>query len=224
MKFQNKELILFDLDGTLIDSVPDLAYSVNETLKVLKKDIFDTSIIRTWVGNGAATLINRALSSSVTIKNTLDENLKKEALEIFLHIYSKNLCVNTIMFDGVKATLESLKKQGYTLAIVTNKPFDFVEPILKTLGIDELFSFVLGGDSLEVKKPNPAPLLFVCEKLGFSVESSIMIGDSKNDILAANNCKMHSIALTYGYNYDEDISVHNPSLVYDKFEEILKSL
>jgi len=224
MYFENKQLILFDLDGTLIDSVPDLALSVNLTMQDLNRDIFCTEQIRQWVGNGSAVLIKRALSGSLQIDEDLDEELFNNAHKLFLQNYQNNLCVETIMFDDVKTTLQTLKDKGYTLAIVTNKPIEFVKPILDFFGISELFSFNIGGNSLEVKKPRPEPLLFVCEKLGFSVENSIMIGDSKNDILAANACNMDSIALSYGYNYDEDINIYNPCIVYDNFKDILKSL
>lgn len=224
MNFTNKELIIFDLDGTLIDSVPDLASSVNHTLKSLNLDVFPEDTIRTWVGNGAATLVKRALSKGVTIKDDIDEDLFSNALDIFLNYYSNNLTVSTILYKGVKQTLESLQNKNYRLAIVTNKPFDFIEPILECLELSDLFEYYIGGDSLSVKKPNPMPLLHVCEKLNVNVESSLMIGDSKNDIVAANEANMDSIALSYGYNYDEDISIYNPNIVFDNFADIDKVL
>jgi len=110
------------------------------------------------------------------------------------------------------------------LAIVTNKPFAFVEPILEKLELLDRFELILGGDSLEEKKPNPLPLLYVTEKLNVSVDKSLMIGDSKNDILAANACNMQSIGLTYGYNYGENIATYNPSTVLNDFADILTTL
>jgi phosphoglycolate phosphatase len=224
MKLTNKKHLIFDLDGTLIDSVPDLALALNNTMLELNRDIFCLDMIRTWVGNGSATLIKRALSGDVNIDENLSEELFNKAHKIFLEQYRLNVCEQTLMFDGVKSSLERLKNKGYTLSIVTNKPLVFVKPILDSFGIEELFSLYIGGDSLDVKKPNPKPLLYVCEKLGFNVEQSVMIGDSKNDIQAASNCSMQSIAVSYGYNYDEDISVHNPSVIIDNFEDILKIL
>lgn len=224
MNFTNKELIIFDLDGTLIDSVPDLALSVNHTLKSINRDIFPEDIIRTWVGNGAATLVKRALSGCATIKEDIDDELFSNALDIFLKFYSNNLTVSTILYDDVKETLENLQNKNYRLAIVTNKPYDFIEPILECLELSDLFEYYIGGDSLEVKKPNPMPLLHVCEKLNVSVENSLMIGDSKNDIIAANDANMDSIALSYGYNYDEDISIYEPNIVFDNFADINKVL
>jgi phosphoglycolate phosphatase len=224
LKFSNKKLIIFDLDGTLIDSSPDLALAVNHMLTTLKRNTFSTDTIHYWVGNGAETLVKRALSGSATIDEKLDPLLCKEALKIFLDFYAKNLAVATVTYPNVERTLKSLKERGYRLAIVTNKPFAFVEPILKELKLMEFFELILGGDSLEKKKPDPLPLLHLCSKLNVSVEESVMVGDSKNDIQAANACNMQSIGLTYGYNYGENISVHNPSTVFDDFADILNTL
>lgn len=221
MKFENKKLIIFDLDGTLIDSVPDLAYSVNHTLKTINRDTFSEDVIRKWVGNGAQTLVKRALSGDVNIdESKYDNETYEKAINIFLEFYAQNLAIHTKLYDGVKQTLQSLKQKGYRCAIVTNKPFDFVAPILESLGIDDIFEEILGGDSLEVKKPDPKPLLFMCEKLGVDIKSTVMVGDSKNDIIAANNANIESIALTYGYNYNEDISIYNPTLKIDEFKII----
>jgi len=224
LKFDNKKVILFDLDGTLIDSAPDLAVAVNHMLEALNRDTFSPDTIRYWVGNGAQVLIKRALSGQGEIDENLDPILFKKALNIFLTFYAQNLAVNTVTYPNVTATLQSLKEMGYRLAIVTNKPFDFVAPILEGLELDGLFEFHLGGDSLPQKKPDPAPLLHACEKFNVKVEQCVMVGDSKNDILAANACSMQSIGVTYGYNYGEDIGVYEPSIIINDFSELLTSL
>ncbi len=222
MKFTNKELIIFDLDGTLIDSVPDLAMAVNHMLESLDRDVFDENTIRYWVGNGAQILVKRALSGSNKIDEDLDGTLFSKALALFLLFYKKHLCVNTKIYSNVLTTLRSLKAEGYRLAIVTNKPIDFVAPILDGLHLNDLFELILGGDSLEKKKPDPLPLQHVCEKLNIPVEKAVMVGDSKNDILAANAAKIQSIGVTYGYNYGEEISYYAPDVVLDNFSDILK--
>ena len=223
MKFTNKKLLIFDLDGTLINSALDLALAVNYMLVQLEQDTFSEEIIHGWVGNGALTLVKRALSGTRTIDKNLDDTYVEKALKIFLDYYEKNLCNATVPYPNVITTLKSLK-ETYTLAIVTNKPFAFVNPILKGLEMDGLFALILGGDSLEKKKPDPLPLLHVCKTLTISIEHSVMIGDSKNDILAANTCGMNSVGVTYGYNYGEDIGVHKPSVIINDFSELLKFL
>jgi len=224
MKLTNKKVIIFDLDGTLIDSSPDLALAINHMLSSIKKETFSLDEIHHWVGNGAQTLVKRALSGSAQIASNIDEKEFEDALDIFLKFYAKNLAVQTITYPHVLSTLAKLKTHGYKLVIVTNKPFDFVAPILKALKLEEYFEFHLGGDSLKEKKPNPAPLLYVCEKLNVTVDECVMIGDSKNDILAAQACGMKSIGVTYGYNYGEHISTHNPDVYTSDFSEIAKIL
>lgn len=216
--------MLFDLDGTLIDSVPDLALSINQMLHELDMKPYPTDTIRSWVGNGAAVLTKRALSGHIDINPDLDPAYVEKALSIFLAYYEQNVCVDTTLYPNVKSTLENLHRDGYRLVIVTNKPEQFVRPILKHLGLDNLFEMVVGGDSLPKRKPDPMQLTYVCETLGVKASSCLMIGDSKNDIFAATAAKMQSIGLTYGYNHGEDINSHGASLVLDNFADIIEAL
>lgn len=224
MRFINKELLLFDLDGTLIDSAPDLALSVNFMLRSIDREEFSEAIIDSWVGNGASTLVKRALSGNKIIDESIDNNFYEKALSIFLDYYKDNSCVKTVTYPDVKETLHTLKQHNYRLAIITNKPFDFIETILSTLELSEYFEIYIGGDSLEKRKPEPEPLLYVCEKLSIDANKALMLGDSKNDILAAKAANIASIAVSYGYNYGEDIRVYNPDVTVDKFSDILKYL
>jgi len=221
LKFNNKQVILFDLDGTLIDSAPDLALAINHMLTTLGRDTFSDDLIRSWVGNGAQVIVKRGLSGSADVDENIDPELFAKALDIFLGFYAQNLCVNTVTYPHVRSTLKILKAQGYRLVIVTNKPIDFVEPILAGLQLDGLFELCLGGDSLPERKPSPLPLLHVCESLSVTVEQCVMVGDSKNDILAANAAQMQSVGLTYGYNYGEDIAVHQPDVVFSDFADLI---
>lgn len=224
LKFTNKEVLIFDLDGTLIDSVPDLALSINQMLNVMDMPSYSTDLIRSWVGNGAEVLTKRALSGNININPELDASVVAEALAIFLNFYEKNVCVDTSVYPHVKATLETLHGDGYRLMIVTNKPEQFVRPILEKLGLNNLFEIVVGGDSLPKRKPDPMQLEYVCDKLSVTPSKCLMIGDSKNDIFAATAANMESIGLTYGYNHDEDINTHGASLVLESFADILGSL
>ncbi len=224
MKFHNKKALLFDLDGTLIDSVPDLTFAINDMLHSLKREPFRQETIRQWVGNGAQILVKRALSGGTQIDADLDERLFDEALALFLASYEQHLAKETRPYPNVLKTLQALNSMGYRLVIVTNKPEGFVSPILTALGMDDLFRFFLGGDSLEEKKPHPLPLLHACKKLKMTPAECIMIGDSKNDIIAANSAGMQSIGVTYGYNYEESITHYNPTVTADHFGDIVTLL
>ena len=215
--FRDTKLIIFDLDGTLIDSVPDLAAAVNATLKHLGRELFGSDQIRSWVGNGAATLIRRALSASAQIDPNLDPHVADAALEYFLDYYRKHLCDHTLVYEGVHSTLLQLQKEGFKMGIVTNKPDAFVAPILKTLELEPYFALSLGADALSRQKPDPLPLRHLCEHFDVGVDQAVMVGDSKNDILAAKAAKMPSIAVSYGYNYEEPISVHQPDQIIAHF-------
>lgn len=221
MKFNNKQVILFDLDGTLIDSAPDLALAINHMLTTLGRETFSADLIRSWVGNGAQVIVKRGLSGKADFSENIDPALFEKALDIFLSFYAEHLCVDTVTYPNVRSSLKILKAQGYRLVIVTNKPFDFIAPILDGLQLTELFELCLGADSLPECKPSPLPLLHVCDALSVTVDQCVMVGDSKNDILAANAAKMQSIGLTYGYNYGEDIAVYKPDLVCSDFADII---
>lgn len=225
LKFDNKKLIIFDFDGTLIDSVPDLAASVNFMLHKLRRPTFTADEIREWVGNGAQTLVKRALMGTKEFDETkVNKNLYEQALAIFLQSYETKLCEHTYLYDGVKETLEDLHQRGYKMAIVTNKPYRFILPILETFGIEHYFDLLLGADSLKTKKPSAEPLLHAAKYFECNENECVMIGDSKNDIIAANNADMHSIAVSYGYNYGEDITLYKPNIVVTNFADILYHL
>jgi len=225
MPFHGKKALFFDLDGTLIDSVPELAEALNSMLKSLNRTTFSESTIRYWVGNGAEVLVTRALLGEADISNhTLSSEEIEEALAIFLEAYARCSAHGAHLYPQVKETLEVLKKRGYRLAIITNKPTRFVAPILEKLQIIDLFETFLGGDALSQKKPHPLPLLHLCEVLCIEAEEAVMIGDSSNDILAAKAAKIESIGVSYGYNYGQPIVDYSPECVIDHFELLLELL
>lgn len=221
VNYKEKKLIIFDLDGTLIDSVPDLTLAVNEMLSHYNLNPLSLEEVTPMVGNGVSKLVKRALQK-VLQSNDIDEDLLNEAIDIYFKAYADAVCEETYLYPGVKETLGYLTKKDYALAICTNKPTNFIEPIINKLEVKKYFKYWIGeSDDLE-KKPNAAPLLHIANKMDTPVEQSIMVGDSKNDILAAQNADMHSIGVSYGYNYNTHISEFNPTTVVDKFDELKK--
>lgn len=218
----DKQLLIFDFDGTLIDSVPDLADATNAMLTTLGKTPYPLGSIRNWVGNGSRMLVERALVGKIEV---LEGELAKEAVDhaeqVFFDAYKNISGSKTVAYPDVDSGLRKLQAAGYELALVTNKPIRFVPKILQSFGWQDIFSEVLGGDSLPSKKPDPAPLLHVCEALNVTPEQAVMIGDSKNDILAGQNANMDTLALSYGYNYGQDIRELNPTEAFDDFSALV---
>jgi phosphoglycolate phosphatase len=221
MDFRNKELIIFDFDGTLINSIPDLATAVNAMLTQYDLPSIDIDRVASFVGNGAATLVRRALTLAMQDKEPTDE-LFAEAFAFYLSAYKDVSCQKTFTYPGVMETLKYLDEKGYKMVICSNKPFEYMEPILDFLSIKPYFHCWIGEDSLPEKKPHAAPLLHLVNVMRSTVEKSIVVGDSKNDILAAQNAGMQSIGLTYGYNYEEDIADYGPSIVLNHFSDLQK--
>lgn len=221
----DKQLLIFDFDGTLIDSVPDLADATNAMLTTLGKAPYPIETIRNWVGNGSKMLVERALVGKIEVlEGELTQEETDHAEQVFFDAY-KNISGNKIVaYPDVDSGLKKLKAAGFKLALVTNKPIRFVPKILESFGWQDLFSEVLGGDSLPVKKPDPAPLLHVCEALNVTPEQAVMIGDSRNDILAGKNANMDTLGLSYGYNYGQDIRELNPTVAFDDFAALVDYL
>jgi phosphoglycolate phosphatase len=217
--FKNKKLIIFDFDGTLINSIPDLTLAVNKMLEKYNRPALTIEQTTPFIGNGAKTLVKRALNASFGEEN-VSESFFNEAFKVYLNSYKENCCVGTYLYPGVKETLLFLQEKNYQMAICTNKPFAFIEPILQNLEITPFFDYWIGEDSLSEKKPSAIPLLHIAEKLEVSVKDSLMVGDSKNDILAGQNAGMDTLGLTYGYNYNENISDYNPTVVKDRFSDL----
>ena len=218
---QNISTFIFDLDGTLVDSVPDLAHALNATLHDMGLPTYPETTIRHWVGNGARMLVERGLSGSTSISHGQSNALVDAALDKFLVHYRALVCQYSNLYKGVFDTLATLKRKQYNLALVTNKPEEFIPPILNAYSLNDMFSVTVGGDALHEKKPSPLPLLYVSDTLNVNTEACIMVGDSKNDIQAAKAANMRCVGLTYGYNYGEDIAIHEPDWVFDCFTQLL---
>ena len=208
------KLIIFDFDGTLIDSAHDLVNSINEMLKEfnLKTAPFEESV--KWIGNGSLKLVERALKFNGIEDIEFLEKAHKIFKENYKHVNNKY----TTLYPYAKELLYELKSKNYFLALITNKPDEYIEPILKKFDID-IFDFILGGN-FEYKKPSPLPLLKACEYFNIDTNEAIMIGDSENDILAAKNANIKSIAVTYGYSQGVDIKELKPDFIVNSLKEI----
>lgn len=218
---QQFKLIGFDLDGTLVNSLPDLALSLNSAFAEVGLPQAPEELVLTWIGNGADVLFAKGMEWT----GKADDFSQEELAQIkrrFGYFYGENVCNISKLYPNVKETLESLKAQGYILAVVTNKPTKHVLPVLQAFKIDHLFSEALGGQSLPQIKPHPAPLYYLCGKFGLYPHEMLFVGDSKNDILAAKAAGCKSVGLTYGYNYNIPISESEPDYVCEDFAEILK--
>lgn len=192
------QAVAFDLDGTLINSIADLASAANTMREQFGLVPLAQARIASFVGDGAAMLVARALSDQYDVKvgEHPDHAL---AMTRFHDNYHAHLADDTEAYDGVHDTLKALKARGLALAVITNKPFDFTLPLLAALGLSDYFDVVLGGDSLPEKKPLPHPLLHTALVLRCQPEDMLMVGDSKNDVLAARAAGCPVVVVTYGY-------------------------
>lgn len=214
------KLIGFDLDGTLVNSLPDLALSLNSAFAEASLPQAPESLVLTWIGNGADVLFAKGIEWTRRVHEFSSEELA-HIKQRFGHFYGQHVCTKSLLYPNVKTTLEALHAKGYILAVVTNKPTQHVQPVLKAFGIDHLFAEALGGQSLPAIKPHPAPLYYLCGKFGLYPHEILFVGDSRNDILAARAAGCQSIGLTYGYNYNIPIADSEPDYVFDDFAEIL---
>ena len=212
------EMVLIDVDGTLVDSVPDLAWCVDEMMKALGREPHGETKVRDWVGNGVERLVRRALIGQ--LDGEPDDAAFEQAYPIFMDLYARNTCNHSMLYPGVEEGIAYMQSQGYKLGCVTNKAEQFTLPILEQLGILDAFGIVVSGDTLPVKKPDPLPLLHAAEKLGVSAEDSLMLGDSQSDVKAARAAGFQIICMSYGYNHGEDIRNYNPDLVIDSMAEL----
>jgi phosphoglycolate phosphatase len=215
------KLIIFDLDGTLIDSVPDLASAIDAMLSDMGREKAGQNKVRHWVGNGAVMLVKRALSDHM-IPKEIDEEMFQTAHRLFLKHYDEISGHESALYPHVSAILKELRKNYPYLAIATNKPKQFTPSLLASHDLPE-FDLVMCGDSLDKKKPHPAPLLYCMEKFGCRPEETIMVGDSVSDIKAAKAAGIPVICLTYGYNQGEDLSSYQPDALIDHFDELTKA-
>lgn len=209
------ELVCIDLDGTLVDSVPDLAMAVDHCLQIVGAPMAGEDRVRSWVGFGAAKLIEQAMQWADVPAEKMEA-----CYRAFLLYYRDHLTDKTQLYPNVLDFLKAFKRQGIPMALVTNKPSVFVKPLLEHFQLSEYFAWQIGGDTLEEKKPSPMPLLHCCETVDAEPKNCLMVGDSITDLRAAKAAGFRSMILTYGYHQGVDLHSLDADLIADDLTEI----
>lgn len=210
-------LIVFDLDGTLIDSSKDLALSMNAMLEHLGRRPLDPALIYSYVGNGAAVLVQRALGAGAS------EELLQEALKFFLKFYRAHSLEHTQLYPGVRAMIEDLAAAGHTQAILTNKPVRISFDIIGALGLQKYFMRVYGGDSFPAKKPDPIGVAALRNEADASADETLIVGDSGVDVQTARNAGVRSCGVAWGFQ-PEAFETDPPDLLIREPHELLAHL
>ena len=206
-------LLIFDLDGTLIDSKLDLANSVNAMLGHMGMPVLTNETVYSYVGNGAPVLVRKALGPSASDADV------SYALDYFLSYYREHMLDYTHLYPGVREALERMREQGAAMAVLTNKPVRFSQAIVDGLGVADFFFQVYGGNSFETKKPEPTGARKLVEESGQPPESAWMVGDSAVDIRTARNAGIGAVGVSYGFQ-PEGFLECPPDLVVDDLREL----
>lgn len=208
----NAELIIFDLDGTLIDSSEDIAWAVNKTLRQMGFEEFSYQAIKERIGWGVKMLLQKALPEE-------KHNLLEEARAIFMGYYGNHLLVKTKLYPGAKGVLEHFK--GKKLAIATNKPLNLTEKILDQLNISVCFQKVVGGDGVQNKKPAPEAIEIILKELKALPGKAVFIGDSKIDIEAGKKAGIITIGAAYGFRGRQELEEAGADVIIDDIKELV---
>lgn len=221
--YKRPKVIIFDLDGTIAHTIPQLAIAAREAIIAVGCKPPEVEKVQTFVGNGAKLLLARCLTGRFDTKiDEVDKDLLDKSWEAFKVSYMKNLAYNYQVYNGVYGALAYFKSLGILLAVSSNKPNIFIKPLLKYMGLYQYFDYCLGGEVLEHKKPHPEPLEHVAKSLNVDVSDCLMVGDSVNDIEAGHNAKMVTVGFTFGYNGNKDIRDCHPDFVFDSYKELVK--
>ncbi len=207
------DLLIFDLDGTLVDSKLDLAQAVNATRTHMGLGPLENERVYSYVGNGAPLLIRRALGDQAS------EAEVQEALEFFLEYYREHDLDYTTLYPGVKESLDRLRAAGKRMAVLTNKPVRVSQAIIDGLGVHDHFFRVYGGNSFDFKKPNPIGVEALRKEAGVSRDRTMMVGDSSVDVQTARNAGVACCGVTYGFQ-PETLADPAPDLLVDRMEEL----
>jgi phosphoglycolate phosphatase len=224
MSQRNVKLLAIDLDGTLVDSAPDIAHSLGVALESIGYPQPGEARTRAWIGDGLESLIARAIAHGGATEEALKGEARHQAaLAAFLISYADNLFVRSRLYPGVLATLNALLERGVRLCCITNKRFAFSQELLVQAGIRDRFELLVGGDSLAEKKPSPMPLKFAADTLGVAPAAAALVGDSHQDLRAARSAGYGFVLASYGYGkIDETELAASPRI--RGFAELLTTL
>lgn len=214
------KLVMFDLDGTLVDSAADIAVALNRALADLGLPGVSEAQVRTWVGRGASRLVHCALEHQ---RQPVDgfERLHETLLARFMARYQEDVSGHSTLYPGAAELLAACRGAGIALACVTNKPYAPARALLADMAILEPFDLLLGGDSLANKKPHPGPLQHCLRHFGVAPAAALMVGDSRNDVEAARAAGVPCVALPWGYNHGEPIEACQPDWLLEGLVDLL---
>jgi len=212
--------ILFDLDGTLVDSAPDLVGACNDMLNALGRPPVALETARGWIGNGARRLVERALTGD--FDGEAPAELMETAYSLFEKCYQENLHRDSVLYAGADETLSQCQATGRRVGCVTNKPGGFTRLLLEAMGLSRYLDPIVGGDDLPKKKPDPLPLQRAAEQWGLAPEECLLVGDSVSDFRAARACGMPVVLVSYGYSQGLDLFELGPDAVIDSLAQVLK--
>jgi phosphoglycolate phosphatase len=215
-RFAAVRVLIFDLDGTLIDSKLDLALSVNAMLEHMRRASLSHDAIYGLVGNGAPVLVRRALREGAGPIEITDEQVDR-GLAYFLSYYRAHMLDNTVAYAGVREALELLAR--HPMAVLTNKPVNFSRAILEGLGLSPYFRYVYGGNSFEKKKPDPMGVQTLLRDLNSGTHEAMMVGDSDVDVQTARNAGIWACGVSYGLGAD-GLRANPPDLMLDTLTEL----
>ena len=207
-------LLIFDLDGTLIDSKLDLVHSVNAARGLMNLPAISEALVSSYVGNGVPMLMRRALGPEASEADVA------RGIEFFLKYYREHMLDNTRLYPGVQEALDSLRAAGAKLAVLTNKPVKFSRSLVQGLGLDQHFFQVYGGNSFDQKKPAPVGIETLLAESGAPRESTIMVGDSGVDVQTARNAKVKACGVSYGFQPQTFVE-YPPDFVVDDMRQLI---
>lgn len=225
INWQNIRAVAFDLDGTLVDSVPDLAASANAMRVELGLPALPRETVQSYVGDGIGVLVHRSLTADY--RGQAEESIWQQGFSVFVRHYAANIANATRPYPETEAALGLLKSLEIPLAVITNKSEMLAVKLLKDLQLDHYFSMVVGGDTLPERKPNPEPLRYVADVLGVETAQMLMVGDSHNDMLAAKSAGSPAMGVSFGYGDMAELAkdeATRPDMVVDSLVAIYEQI